>query len=108
MRSNGVIPSFLLRALQGQPIELHGTGSQRRQFTHVTDIANAFALAVAATSPAGVYNVAAPERTSIRDLAEMVTRRIPAEVVTVEPRANDVPPAAVSSKRAAQDLGLRP
>jgi len=108
MRANGVIPSFVLRALSGNSIEVQGTGSQFRQFTHVTDIANAFALAAHASSPAGVYNVAAPERISIRDLAKMVARRIPANVMTVPPRASDVMPAAISSARAEEDLGWRP
>jgi UDP-glucose 4-epimerase len=108
MRTNGVIPSFVLRALSGQPIEIQGSGSQTRQFTHVTDVANAFALAVEAVSPASVYNVAGSERTSIRDLAQMISRKIPANIVTVEPRANDVPPAIIGSKRAETELGWRP
>lgn len=108
MRPNGVIPSFVLRALSGQRIEVQGTGSQSRQFTHVTDVVNAFALALEASSPAGVYNIAGPDRTSIRDLAEMISHRIPADVVTVVSRPNDVPPGAISSKRAERDLGWRP
>ena len=107
-RPNGVIPSFVLRALSGQRIEVQGTGSQSRQFTHVTDVVNAFALALEASSPAGVYNIAGPDRTSIRDLAEMISHRIPADVVTVVSRPNDVPPGAISSKRAERDLGWRP
>src|SRR3989441_12319582 len=109
MRPTGVIPSFVIRALSGQPIEVQGTGSQFRQFTHVTDVAPAFVGAVEAPPPAGVYNIAAPERTSIRELAEMVTRRTPARAVLVRrPRANDAPPGAISSKRAETNLGWRP
>ena len=105
MRPNGVIPSFVLRAMSGQPIEVHGTGSQSRQFTHVTDVASAFVQSLEATHPAGVYNITSPKRTSIRDLAGMITQRIPVDIVVVEPRANDVPPAAISSERAEADLG---
>src|SRR2546425_10199148 len=107
MSRNGVIPWCVLRARSGQPIEVKGTGSQPRQFTHVTDVVNAFALAVEAISPAGVYNIAGPDRTSIRDLAMMISHRIPADVVTVVSRANDVPPGAISSKLAERDLGWR-
>ena len=108
MRPTGVIPSFVIQALSGQPIEVQGTGSQFRQFTHVTDVANAFVVAVEATSPAGVYNIAAPERTSIRALAEMVTHRIPAGAMLVRSRAHDAPSAAISSKLAETNLGWRP
>jgi len=105
MRSNAVIPAFVHRALSGKPIEIQGEGSQFRQFTHVADIANAFALAIETKSSAAVYNIAGPERISIRDLAETVARRIPANLVTVAPRANDVPPSIISSSRAKKDLG---
>jgi len=108
MRTNGVIPSFVLRALSGQPIEIQGTGSQSRQFTHVTDVANAFALAVESAAPARVYNIVGNDRISIREVAEMISQRVRADLVTVEARPNDVPPAAVTSRRAEKDLGWRP
>src|SRR5205809_1746854 len=105
MRPNGVIPAFVHRALSGQPIEIQGPGSQFRQFTHVADIANAFALAIEAESHAAAYNIVGAERISIRELAGLVVRRIPADLVTVEPRENDVPPSVISSRRAETDLG---
>jgi UDP-glucose 4-epimerase len=108
MRRNGVIPAFVDRALAGQPIEIQGNGFQFRQFTHVADIANAFALAIEAKSLAAVYNIAVPERISIRELAEMVARRIPADLVRVTSRANDAPFAIISSRRAEAELGWRP
>jgi UDP-glucose 4-epimerase len=32
-----VIPTFVDRALAGQPLEVHGDGTQRRCFCHVYD-----------------------------------------------------------------------
>jgi len=96
------------RALSGQPIEIQGKGSQQRQFTHVADIAGAFVLATEAKSPGPVFNIAGPERICIRDLAKMVVRRIPAELVTIPSRANDAPFAIVSSQRAETELGWHP
>jgi len=104
MRPNGVIPAFVNRALSGRAIEIHGNGAQFRQFTHVADIAKAFPLAIEAKTPGAVYNIVGPERTSIRDLAEMVVRRIPTDLVTVESRSNDAPVAVISSERAKTDL----
>jgi nucleoside-diphosphate-sugar epimerase len=108
MRPTGVIPAFVHQALSAQPMEVQGDGSQFRQFIHAADIANAFALAIEAESPAGIYNIVGSERVSIRDLAEMVSRHIPAELVTVASRANDAPVAVISSKRAETDLAWQP
>ena len=33
------MPRFCLRALQGQPLQLHGNGRQQRSFLHVDDVA---------------------------------------------------------------------
>src|SRR5262249_9408920 len=46
MRPNSVFSLFIDRALRRDPIEIHGDGAQRRQFTHARDIARAFRLAV--------------------------------------------------------------
>ncbi len=108
MRENAVIPAFILRALRNQPIEIHGTGGQFRQFTHVDDISRAFRLALDAQDPGKIYNIVNPERITIRGLAELVVKRIPTQVVFKDPRPGDVPPAVVDSRRAEKDLGWHP
>jgi len=108
MRTNAVIPAFILKAMRHEPIEIHGTGEQFRQFTHASDIAEAFRLALTVEEPEPVYNIVSPERTTIKSLAEMITARIPARVVHSEPRPGDVPPAFVDATLARTRLGWAP
>jgi UDP-glucose 4-epimerase len=71
-----VIPNFVDRALRGQPIEVHGTGKQRRCFAHVDDAVRAVLLLVASPHAAGqVVNVGNDEEVTIDELARRVVAR---------------------------------
>jgi UDP-glucose 4-epimerase len=108
MRANSVFGTFIGRALRGEPIIVQGSGSQGRQFTHATDIAAAFDLAIARQSGGAVYNVVSDEMTTIRALAEIVADAIPTSLTFGPGRPGDPPPAVVSNGRARAELGWRP
>lgn len=101
---------FVERALDGEPIELHGGGEQRLDFTYVEDAAQGIALAATApAAAAGVYNVTRGEGRSIRELAEVVTAHAPTEVVETEPQDIDRPErGALDITAARSDLGYDP
>ena len=68
-----VIPRFVERALAGEPLEIHGDGTQTRAFCHVRDTIRALKGLVEADGLSGqVFNVGATERISILGLAERV------------------------------------
>ena len=68
-----VIPRFVERALAGEPIEVHGDGTQTRSFCHVADTVRALAGVMDATGISGdIFNVGSSERIRIIDLAERV------------------------------------
>jgi UDP-glucose 4-epimerase len=67
-----VIPSFVQRALAGEPIEIHGDGQQTRCFCHVSDTIRALAGLMEEGASGGIYNVGSEERISINALAERV------------------------------------
>ncbi len=68
-----VIPRFVERALAGEPIEVHGDGTQTRSFCHVADTVRALAGLMDATEISGdIFNVGSSERVRILDLAERV------------------------------------
>jgi UDP-glucose 4-epimerase len=69
-----VIPTFVQRALSGEPIEIHGDGSQTRCFCHVSDTIRALAGLMEEGASGEIYNVGSEERISIHDLAEKVKR----------------------------------
>jgi UDP-glucose 4-epimerase len=107
LRPNSVFRIFIDRARRGEPITIQGDGSQGRQFTHASDIARAFGLAVDSDVSGIALNVVAPETTSIKTLAEGVVARFPTELTFGPARPGDVPPALVSADRAAEVLGWR-
>ena len=68
-----VVASFIGSALSGQPINVHGDGSQTRCFTYVDDTARGTFLAGFREEAEGtVVNLGNPVETSIRELAEQI------------------------------------
>lgn len=68
-----VIPTFVQRALLGEPIAVYGDGEQARCFTHVADAITAVRRLL--DNPAaigGVFNVGNDQEISMNDLAERV------------------------------------
>lgn len=108
MRPNAVLRIFADRARTGRPLTIKGTGEQFRQFTHAADIARAFCLAAERDVPPGAYNIVAPEKITIRQLAEAVIARFKGEIIYEPARAADVPPAEVSADRAQRVIGWEP
>jgi UDP-glucose 4-epimerase len=68
-----VIPRFVESALAGNPIEVHGDGTQTRSFCHVADTIRALAGLMDARELSGeIFNVGSSERVRIVDLAERI------------------------------------
>lgn len=68
-----VVSNFIVRALRGDPIPIHGDGSQTRSFCYVDDLVNAL-IALMDTPPnvTGPVNIGNTEERSIRELADLV------------------------------------
>jgi UDP-glucose 4-epimerase len=68
-----VIPRFVDKALAGEPLEIHGDGTQTRCFCHVADTIRALTGLMDERSTSGeIFNVGSTERISIGSLAERV------------------------------------
>jgi UDP-glucose 4-epimerase len=71
-----VIPRFVEAALAGQPLEVHGDGTQTRCFCHVSDVVRGLQALMDAPKTSGrIYNVGSTERVRIVDLAHRVLER---------------------------------
>ena len=64
-----VVPTFVQRALGGEPLEIHGDGEQTRCFCHVADTIRALAGLMDDGASGEIYNVGSEERISINELA---------------------------------------
>jgi UDP-glucose 4-epimerase len=70
-----VLPRFIQAALAGNPLEVHGDGSQKRCFCDVRDIAPALIQLLRSTTCLGkVFNMGSDEMISMQKLAERVIR----------------------------------
>ena len=68
-----VIPRFVGRALAGEPLEVHGDGTQTRSFCHVQDTIRAVHGLMEAGDLSGqIFNIGSAERVRILDLAHRV------------------------------------
>jgi UDP-glucose 4-epimerase len=68
----GFLPVFVRKALLGQPIEIYGDGTQRRDCLHVADVLGALAAASDERATGHVYNVGHPETHTIAEIAQTV------------------------------------
>ena len=83
--SGEVIPKFLLRALSGKPLIVHGDGEQTRDFTFVADTAaGIIACALSENTIGETINLGSGAEVTINALAELVRKVTGRNQVTVE------------------------
>lgn len=71
---------FIEKALDGEPLPVHGDGSQTRSFTYITDhVAGIVAAVESSAADNLVVNIGAEEEISIRALAGLIWRLVQGE-----------------------------
>jgi UDP-glucose 4-epimerase len=97
-----VVPAFVSAALAGEPVTVHGDGTQSRDFTFVDTVTAVLADAVVrqVTSPEPV-NLAFGTRTTLLELIDVLEAQLgqPVERQHVERRAGDVDHSQAANDR---------
>lgn len=105
----GVIPTFLRRLLDGDPIEVWGDGTIVRDYVDIADLAT-LCVRAGSSDAVGVFNAGSGVGTSINDvisIIELVTDRRPS--VTYQPgRSFDVQKVVLDSDLARRTFGWSP
>jgi len=106
-----VIPRFILWGLSRRPLEIHGDGTQSRDFTYIDNVVEANILAAKAPAvPGEVFNVGCGRRVSLLEivakLEAIVGRRL--ERRHTPSRAGDVPHTLADVSKAKRLLGYAP
>jgi UDP-glucose 4-epimerase len=90
----GIIPIVIRRVKEGLPIEIHGDGTQTRDFIFARDTADAFIRVYGSEATRGkVINIATGVETSINELVAKLLKVMDAPdhpLVNVAPRPGDV------------------
>ncbi|MCC6049701.1 MAG: GDP-mannose 4,6-dehydratase [Thermofilum sp.] len=106
-----VITRFILQALRGEPITVHGDGRQTRSFLYVADNVEAHLLLMSRREARGeVVNVGSDEEVEIIQLARMIKELAgsPSPIVHLPPRPEDPPRRRPDISKARRLLGWEP
>lgn len=108
--AQGAVAAFLSRALRGLPIEIWGDGSVARDYLYVSDVAEAFALAVGYDGAHSVFNISSGVGTTLKEVIDMIECIIGAPVQkNFKPgRPFDVPASVLDNALAREELGWTP
>jgi len=107
-RGGAVISIFAGLAAEGRPLTVFGTGEQRREYMHVSDVVSAYELVLARDDLAGeVLNFGTGETISIKEIADLISARTHVEVQYMPARPGEVPGFELDSSRA-RSLGFEP
>ena len=69
-----VLGIFLRQQRAGQPLTIHGSGEQRRDFVHVRDVVEANIRAFGASTQGTVLNVGSGKNYSVKEIADMISK----------------------------------
>jgi UDP-glucuronate decarboxylase len=87
-----VVSNFVLQALRDKPITIYGDGGQTRSFCYVSDLIQGFVRLQALSDDPGPVNLGNPRESTIRELAELITRLTSAKSkLRIEPLPVDDP-----------------
>lgn len=108
-RPGAVIPIFVEKALNGEPLTIAGDGRQYRNFLYVEDLAEGNVLALKEVAKNKIYNLPGKEKITIKQVAETVQKILGnVEIEYVEGRKGDFSGKEISGERAKQELGWEP
>lgn len=103
-----VIPIFVSLASKGNPLTVFGNGEQRREYIHVSDIANAYDLVLNRSDLSGVtLNVGTGDTPSIKEIAKYIGDKTGVSIVNQPPRPGEVSGFSLDSS-AIRKLGFSP
>ena len=110
MREVLLIPIFLKKAFEGEPLTISGDGGQYRNFIYVEDLARAHLLVMNDKAVNQTYNLEGMRKVTVREVAETINRLLGGGVkIEYTPaRPGDYGGKEVSAEKAKCELGWEP
>jgi UDP-glucose 4-epimerase len=115
-RVRKIIPSFIARAMHGEPIQVYGDGSQVMDMIYITDAAKCLVQALEKGPANGiVYHAGTGRRITVQEIATavqlevMMQNRLLAPIENLPMRAGETPGSEVVAEvRRVEILGINP
>lgn len=110
MREELLIPTFIKKALAGQPLTVAGTGNQYRNFVYVRDLAEAHVLAMKEAAADQTYNLEGSRKVTVLEVAKGIRAAIGdhVKIEFVPERPGDFGGKEVAAEKVRQELGWTP
>jgi UDP-glucose 4-epimerase len=107
MRDELLIPIFLKKALNGQPLTVSGKGDQFRNFIYVRDMADAHVLAMKDVAINQTYNLEGLQKVTVLQVAEGIRKNVGdhVKIEFVPERPGDFGGKEISAEKAQRELG---
>ena len=105
-----VVSNFIVAALRGEPIVIHGDGQQSRSFCYVTELVDALYCMMKTENFTGPVNTGNPDEFTVIELAEKVLEMTNSvsKIVKVDAREDDPVRRKPDISLAKQRLGWQP
>lgn len=109
-RKQGIIPIFIDRIINGQPIEVWGAGKNVRDYIYIDDLVDAMEKAAAYRGEYRCFNIGSSTGTSIKKVIRLIEQHSGKKAqVTVKPgRICDAESSYLSNDLAVKELGWKP
>jgi UDP-glucuronate 4-epimerase len=108
-RPDLALEAFRRRIEVGKPVIINGDGSQRRDLTHVSDVARAVELALHWPGPgSAVLNVGTGKNHSVMDMLAAASKTTAPQVEHQAPHPADVPETLAAIRTIGAELGWQP
>jgi UDP-glucose 4-epimerase len=106
----GVINIFFEQARTGDPLTVHGDGSQTRDFVHVDDVVQANLLAAVTDAVGRAFNIGTGGSVTVEELAAAIRETVgsDSDSVHTEGRTGDIDRSRADIERAVEVLGYEP
>jgi UDP-glucose 4-epimerase len=110
-KGQGLIPAILEHHRRGQPVQIFGDGSARRDFVYIDDAVDAILAAFRIPAArGGIFNIGSGEARSVNEILDAIEARVGAAVLRehLPARASDVELNLLDIRRATAVLGWTP
>lgn len=106
----GVIGVFLERCLKGQPIEIWGDGTVRRDYLYVTDMVQGIVKLIDHRGDSRIFNISSGRGYSLNEIIAFIRDelKMPVAVTYMTSRKFDVPVNVLDSSRLRRETGWMP